>query len=119
MRSLVKNAGNEKQVRYAKKREQRQIQQERELLRDQLSTPRGREREWALLEQFGIFDTHDGPMEYVYAMNAVANVGRRHYARLMADHPEAFLLMQQEALLRSRQQDRDVEQAQADTEDPE
>lgn len=117
-RSVVRNAADEKQVAFGGKHEARQAQLRRELVRDQMATARGREYVWAQLEAAGVYDIHDGPLELVYARNAVANEGRRLLAELMTLHPDAFLHMQAEALLRAKQGDRALEQTQP-TGDPE
>jgi hypothetical protein len=111
-RALVGNAANPEQVAFGTRREKSAADHRRALMATQLSTPEG--REYVLTEQLeplGVFDIHEGSMEFVFAANAVSNEGRRLWVRLATQHGDAFDLMLREGRARVTRSDREVDAA--------
>lgn len=108
---LTQNAADVEQVTHAGKVEKRRGDKRFILVRGQLSSYPGREFAWEELKAFGVFDILTGAMELVYAANALANLGRERLVEYQTHHPDQFLEMQHEALMRSRKERDELEAA--------
>lgn len=100
---LQTNAADPDQVAHGARREKDGRRRRNALLKQQLSTPDGREFVWSELERHGIHDDVMGSTEELQRF-----VGRRsaglELLREVYRHPEAFLLMQQEAIARAQRE---------------
>lgn len=111
-RALVTDGSNRRQIAGAKRIEKRLRSARLGLLQLQLSTSAGREFVWAELERHGIHDTVSGPSEAVFQFLGKRDAGIVLLRELMDDHPDAFLMMQKEALSRAQQFARELAAAQ-------
>lgn len=110
-RSLVRNAADPEQVQFARRKMARVEERRCNLVAQQLSTVYGREFVWAELERHGVHDLVDGPSEKVFLFLGKRAAGIELLQELMRDHPEAYLLMQQEALTRIARQGQELDAA--------
>lgn len=114
--SLVKNSANEKQRDYADRKEQRKTRERFALVASQLSTAAGRAFVWAELERHGIDDlANGGSAEDVYRFLGKRDAGMALKIELMTEHPDAFLLMQAEAMQRIKRDAVELEAVQSET----
>ena len=116
-RSLVKNAANERQGRFAERRERRREAERAALLAKQLSTVDGRAWVWGELERHGIDDLIDGRPEEIYRALGKREAGIQLRVEIMTLYPQRFLEMQAEAVQRATRQDAEVDAVQADADE--
>lgn len=74
-------------------------------MQTQLGTYQGREFVWSVLEKCGVYDLVDGPNEYVHQFLGRRRVGIELFIEVKDQHPEAYLLMQKEAIARAGRED--------------
>jgi hypothetical protein len=98
--ALQTNAASPAQARTAKAAEQRRELARAELIRVQLSTPQGREFVWSMLGRCAIFEHIAGAIEDTYRGLGRRDVGLELWGEVN-QHPELFLLMQNEAIARA------------------
>ena len=106
---LQTNAADPEQVEHGARKAKRQQRRRTALMRQQLSTPDGREFVWELLRELGIYGDAFGSPEVVYGFLGARRKGLKLLAEVM-QHPERFLEMQAEAFDRD---DRDGEENKA------
>lgn len=107
---LQTSATDVDQLAHAQRKEKDRARRRFTLLRQQLSTPDGREFVWQELERHGLYQAIYGPVEFVYTQ-----LGRRAAGlELLADlqrHPQAYLQMQNEAIARDEREARENQAA--------
>lgn len=103
-RDLVENAADERQVTRAAQEERARVRRRRSLMRQQLSTPDGREFVWNQLQDAGIFEDCSGPVEVVYAFLGRRRAGLKLLIEVMQSHSKEYLLMQGEAIARDKRE---------------
>lgn len=109
-RAQVRNAADRDQVRRADRRDRDRLERRHELMRRQLSTREGREFVWQELERHHLFESITVQSSLIYAMSGRRDAGLELFAEVL-EHSELYLLMQQEAILRARQDDRATDAA--------
>jgi hypothetical protein len=114
-RSLVKNAADPKQVEFGGRKEKRRGLERFALVQTQLSTPHGRAFVWAELERHGIDDLVSGPPDLVAMFLGKREAGIQLKAEIMEHHPDAFLVMQAEAMQRAKRDSAEVDAVQMTT----
>ncbi len=110
-RSMVRNAADPEQVQYATRKTKDRAKYRAQLVREQLSTPRGREFVWMELDRCGINDLIDGDASSIYQFLGKRAVGIELYVEVQK-MPDLFLLMQKEALERVTRAEREQDSAQ-------
>lgn len=106
-RDLVTNAADETQVKRGARKEKDRERRRRSLLRQQMSTPDGREFVWSELEAAGIFADCVGGVEAVYGFLGRRRQGLELLVEVMTHHAKEYLLMQGEAIARDERERRD------------
>jgi hypothetical protein len=109
-RALQTNARSRRQVVRAERKTTDRARRADDLMREQLSTPLGRELIWNELERHGLYEDVTGGVETVYAFLGRRRVGLQLLAEVMR-HPRAYLLMQQEAIARDQREALETEAA--------
>jgi hypothetical protein len=114
-RSLVRNTAEPKQVEFGGRKEQRRARERVALVTTQLSTPAGRAFVWAELERHGIDDLVSGPPDLVAMFLGKREAGIQLRAEIMEQHPDAFLLMQAEAMQRAKRDGAEIDAVQSES----
>jgi hypothetical protein len=113
VRAAVGNAADRKQVRGAAKKEREGEAQRISDLGAVMSTPEGRRFIWWLLGRAGIHEStmRGGPAMALYWAGK-QDLSHMLLARLTKEHPDAYLLMQSEAITIEKQKQREDQAAQ-------
>jgi hypothetical protein len=104
-RELQTNARSPRQVARAVRTTDDRQRHADDLMGEQLSTPAGRELIWGELQRHGLYDdvAVAGEVGLVYAFIGRRRAGLELLERVMR-HPQAYLLMQKEAMARDAQE---------------
>lgn len=105
--ALTQNAADPAQVKFARRREQRHLEERRALVRHQLSTVEGRRFVWEELGRHGIFESITVQSSMIYALSGRRDAGLELLAEAQA-FPELYLAMQGEAMAREARDDRET-----------
>lgn len=113
MRAAVGNASDRKQVKSAAKKERESKERQIADLGAVMSTPEGRRFMWWLLGRAGIHEStmRGGPQMALYWAGK-QDLSHMLLARLTKEHPDAYLLMQSEAITIEKQKQREDQAAQ-------
>lgn len=97
--ALQTNAADEAQVAHARRKTKERKRRAYRLMRQQLSTPDGREFVWNELQEHGLYADAYGNAEAVFAFLGRRREGLRLLGEVMK-HPRLYLEMQREAFER-------------------
>lgn len=108
MRAAVGNAADRKQVRGAGKKQRDSEMQRVGDLGAVMATPEGRRFVWWLLDKSGIHEStlRGGPTMALYFAGK-QDLSHMLLARVTKEHPDAYLLMQSEAITEQKQKQRE------------
>lgn len=101
--ALVTNASDREQVKRATRKEKDRATLRKALVASVLESLDGRQFVWEELERHGVFDRLLAPGGELVAVGmflGTRDAGLSLLQEVMTDHPHAYLLMQQEAVLR-------------------
>jgi hypothetical protein len=97
MKTLVKNAANEDQVKEAKLREKYGRDREVEDVRSILSSVYGRRFIWRYLDVCGVFKTSFTGSSQTFYLEGQRNIGLKILADINEANPDAFVQMMKES----------------------
>lgn len=105
MRVRVRNAADPEQVKRANRKDRDAVRRRREILADVMALPTGRALVWMILSDTGIYQSpfHLSGSQVYYNIGR-ADYGRELLAELMAEHSEAYMLMEEEARMFERRE---------------
>lgn len=110
-RSLVRNAADQKQVEFARRKERAREEQLADAYRDVLRTPAGRRVLWDILERCKLFETITVQSSIIYTLSGRRDVGLELMAQLAQEDEEMLDLMQREARQRAKREVADSDAA--------
>jgi hypothetical protein len=108
--ALQTNAADEAQITRARRKVKDRRRREHALMAQQLSTYDGREFVWRELERHGIYREIGGTTDAVFTALGRRSAGLELLADVMS-HPQQYLLMQNEAMVRAERESKDNQAA--------